>query len=181
MDTTPEIIGDGAPDSDSDVDYNDTEGLQRAYAAPSRIYRNKNTLYIAGTRDLSDVTQDWIKIPFHRIPETTRYRTADKYLNSPEGQGIDRFVGHSLGAVAAGELEKRRNIKSAQYGAPVLDIIPRNPFHASDRVACRFDLVAFLEFGAKKVDCVDRVNPHSYKCLETFRKLSFFSPIAFSN
>jgi hypothetical protein len=164
-------------DSDSDID--DTEGLQRAYSAPSRIYRKKDTLYIAGTKDLSDVTQDWIKIPFHRIPDTTRYRTANKFLDSPEGQGIDRFVGHSLGAVVAGELEKNRNIKSTQYGAPVLDIIPRNPFHHPDRVACRFDPVAFLDFGAKKVDCPDRINTHSYKGLEKFRKFSFFSPISF--
>ena len=179
MSTQEDLINNGASDSESEVVINDTQGLQRAYAAPSRIYRNKNTLYIAGTRDFSDVTQDWIKIPFHRIPETTRYRTANEYLNSTEGQGINRFVGHSLGAVVAGELEKRRNIKSTQYGAPVFDIIPRNPFHAPDRTACRFDPVAFLDFGAKKVDCPDRINPHSYKGLEKFRKFSFFRPISF--
>ena len=37
MSTQEDLINDGATDSDSEVGINDTEGLQRAYAAPSRI------------------------------------------------------------------------------------------------------------------------------------------------
>lgn len=158
-----------------DEELTDTQGLERAYASSSRIYRKKSSLYIAGTIDPSDVTQDWIKIPLHNVPNTSRYKTASKYLDSHEGQGIDRVVGHSLGGVVAGELERQRHIKSTQYGSPVVDVIPRNPFHKPDRVACRFDPVAALDYGAKKVDCPDRLNQHSYKGLDKFRRFSYFN------
>jgi pimeloyl-ACP methyl ester carboxylesterase len=160
-----------ASDSE-DEEMTDTEGLQRAYAAGSKMYhhRKSNTLYVAGTSSIGDV-MEWPDIPLHRVPETTRYRSVDRYLR---GLGQDnlpkRIVGHSLGGSVALELSKNYNIEATTYGAPVVDPIPRNPCHKPDRFACRFDSVASLDFGAKKVECTDRANPHSYAGLENFRK-----------
>jgi len=114
---------------------------------------------------------EWPDIPLHKVPQTTRYKTADRYLNSEEGQGIKRFVGHSLGGSVSLELSKKYDIPATTYGAPVLDLIPRNPWHKPDRYACRFDPVAYLDNGAKKIDCMGKLNPHSYAGLEQYRKI----------
>ena len=166
-------------ESDEEGEVTDTIGLQRAYSSANRLYRNRDTLFVAGTIDLSDVTDDWIKIPFHQVPNIHRFKVADKYLNSTEGQGIKRLVGHSLGAVTAAELGRQRNIPVTQYVSPTFDPIPRNPFHRPDRTACRFDPVASLDFGTRKVDCIGRVNQHNYSGLENFRKPNFFRPFSF--
>jgi hypothetical protein len=52
-------------DSDEE-EVDDTTGLERAYSAGSKIYRNRDTLYIAGTASIGDVTQ-WHDIPLHRL------------------------------------------------------------------------------------------------------------------
>ena len=92
---------------------------------------------------------------------------------------ITRLVGHSLGGSVSLELSKNYNIPATTYGAPVVDPIPRNPLHRPDRVACKFDPVAIMDFGAKKVACGDRLNPHSYRGLESFRKFSLKNPMPF--
>jgi len=171
-------VGTGS-DSDEEEEVNDTVGLQRAYSSANRLYRNRGALFVAGTIDLSDVKDDWIKIPFQQVPNIHRCKVADKYLSSPEGQGIKRLVGHSLGAVTAAELGRQRNIAVTQYGSPVFDPIPRNPFHQPDRTACRFDPVAILDFGARKVDCIGRANQHNYSGLENFRKPNVMRPFIF--
>ena len=149
----------------------DTTGLEKAYASGSKMYhhRSNNTLYIAGTSSIGDVMQ-WHDIPLHRVPETTRYKTVDRYLSSLSTDQLpSRIVGHSLGGSVGLELSKHYNVPATTYGAPVFDPIPRNPLHRPDRLACRFDPVASLDFGAKKVECTDRINPHSYVGLEKFR------------
>ena len=156
----------------------DTQGLERAYAAGSKMFRSRDTLYIAGTSSLGDV-MEWPDIPLHKVPETTRYRTVKRYLDSDQGKGITRLVGHSLGGSVSLELSKNYNIPATTYGAPVVNPIPRNPFDRPDRVACKFDPVAIMDFGAKKVACGDRLNPHSYRGLESFRKFSFKNPMPF--
>ena len=120
---------------------------------------------------------EWPDIPLHRVPQTTRYKTARQYLDSPDGKGIKRLVGHSLGGSVSLELSKGLNIPATTYGAPVLDLIPRNPFHKPDRYACKSDPVAITDFGAKKILCADRLNPHSYSGLDKFRKYNYFNII----
>jgi len=120
---------------------------------------------------------EWPDIPLHKVRETTRYRTARQYLHSSDGQGVKRLVGHSLGGSVSLELSNNYNIPATTYGAPVLDLIPRNPFHKPDRYACKSDPVAITDFGAKKVLCADRLNPHSYKGLDKFRKNNYFNII----
>ena len=91
-------------DSDEE-EVDDATGLERAYASGSKIYRNRDTLYIAGTASIGDVMQ-WPDIPLHRAPQTTRYRTANDYLSSESGRGVKRLVGHSLGGSVSLELSK---------------------------------------------------------------------------
>ena len=68
----------GSESDDEEEQVTDTVGLQRAYSSTNRLYRNRDTLYVAGTIDLSDVTDDWIKIPFHQVPNIHRFKVADK-------------------------------------------------------------------------------------------------------
>ena len=166
-----------SPDMDDGNEYDnitDTIGLERAYAAASKMYRHRGTLYIAGTSSMGDV-MEWPNLPLHKVRETTRYKTAKRYLDSEEGKGITRLVGHSLGGSVGLELGKNYNISdTTTYGAPVFDPIPRNPWHKPDRIACRYDPVAIFDLGAKKVNCIDRLNQHSYDGLERFRKYNSF-------
>ena len=55
----------------------DTQGLSRAYASDNKIYRHRDTLYIAGISSVGDV-MEWPDIPLKKIPQTTRYKTADR-------------------------------------------------------------------------------------------------------
>jgi hypothetical protein len=161
---------------DDEEEITDTIGLERAYASPSKLYRHRGVLYIAGTSSVGDV-MEWPDIPLHKVPQTTRYKTAKRYLDSDDGQGITRLVGHSLGGSVALEISKNYNISNATtYGAPVVDLIPRNPWHKPDRIACKGDPVAILDLGAKKVNCLDRLNQHSYRGLERFRGFSSLNP-----
>ena len=157
-------------ETDTEEEISDTQGLSRAYSRDNKIYRHGDTLYIAGTSSIGDV-MEWPDIPLHKVPQTTRFKTADRYLNSEEGRGINRYVGHSLGGSVALELSNRYNVPATTYGAPVIDLIPRNPWHQPDRYACRFDPVAYLDNGAKKMDCLGKLNPHSYAGLEQYRKI----------
>jgi len=103
----------GNDSSDEEADnVTDTIGLQRAYRSANRLYRNRDTLYVAGTIDLADVYDDWIKTPFHQVPIINRYKVANKYLDSQEGQGIKRLVGHSLGGGDSGRARQTKEYTS---------------------------------------------------------------------
>ena len=79
----------------------DCQGLQEAYELDNGVYVVGDTLYIAGTKSLSDVWDD-LKIPFGAARHTQRYEDASRTLKAmPQ---IRRVVGHSLGGVVTLEL-----------------------------------------------------------------------------
>ena len=99
----------------------DKEGLNKAYSAPSRVFRNNNTLFIAGTSTMQDVVDD-LKIPFRETAKAWRYEVANNIIN--RDSTIDNIVGHSLGGSVALELQKNkpeRELRVITYGAPVFD------------------------------------------------------------
>ena len=50
---------DASSDADEEPEgITDTDGLKSAYSSPNRLYRNRDTLYVAGAIDFSDVTDD---------------------------------------------------------------------------------------------------------------------------
>ena len=57
----------------------DTYGLKRAYEDPAGIYRDGETLYIAGTKSFQDAVDD-LKLPLYQTRNTKRYKDVDRFL-----------------------------------------------------------------------------------------------------
>jgi pimeloyl-ACP methyl ester carboxylesterase len=111
----------------------DEVGLQKAYSSRSGLYSEGDTLFIAGTRDVTDVAS-WPSLPFTgRL--TKRY--ADAIQVAP---GHNRFVGHSLGGSVAVDLAQDFGGVSVTYGSP----LPGQASHANllDPVALVGSLVS---------------------------------------
>ena len=107
----------------------DQEGLNKAYNTEDGLYEdtNTNTLFIAGTRNLKDVSQ-WGKIPRFKTKESDIYNRAKKYLE--DHPNLTNLVGHSYGGSAALQFQKDDNkYQTRTYGSPVFDPIPRSPWH----------------------------------------------------
>ena len=142
----------------------DQDGLNKAYNTEDGLYHdtNTNTLFIAGTRNLNDV-MEWPKIPTFRTKDSAIYGRAQKYLSAhPE---ISNLVGHSYGGSAALQFQKDdQKYQTRTYGAPVFDLIPRNPFHKPQRYCNRYDPVCSADLGAEKQDYLKNfnLNTHSY-------------------
>ena len=86
-------------------DISDEEGLKRTYGTKDGLYQHYNKLFIAGTKDPTDMVDD-LKLPFgDTLNNTTRGKTADAYYRS-HGE-IDTVIGHSLGGAVALSLEKQ--------------------------------------------------------------------------
>ena len=62
---------------------------------PKGLYRDRNILYIAGTRTFADVLDD-LRIPLNDTVHSQRYRDAVPLMN-----GVNVVVGHSLGGAVA--------------------------------------------------------------------------------
>ena len=136
-------IVDRPPDHDvSWAEQHHHDGLVKAYATESGLYRSGNVLYIAGTKSLGDVFDD-LKIPFNDVEETQRYRDALPFLS-----GVDIVVGHSLGGSVALTLADKFDLTPVTYGAPVVDL---NPYDTSgfNRHRHGGDPVAFLDLAAQ--------------------------------
>ena len=122
----------------------DEEGLSRAYNTEDGLFEdtNTNTLYIAGTRNMNHVAE-WWKIPAFRTKESEIYGRAKKYLD--EHPNKTNLVGHSYGGSTALEFQKDDNkYNTRTYGAPVFDVIPRNPFYKPQRYCNRYDPICFF-------------------------------------
>ena len=79
------------------------EGMKKAYEKPEGYHIEGNKLFIAGTRDFTDV-MDWPKIPFGTFKDSKIYKNIEPvFKDNPQ---IDYVVGHSAGGSAALELEK---------------------------------------------------------------------------
>ena len=133
-----------------------SNGLSKAYENPDGLYREGDTLYIAGTRNLKDVSQ-WPLIVLHK----TRM---DEYLkNNPD---IKNLVGHSAAGAAILEKQKEtgNRYNTITYGSPTLDtsfITKHNSIHRVNRYANFFDPVALLDFSAQRSFIPRTWNPHS--------------------
>lgn len=156
------IINQAIPDKPRNSGISDAEGLKRAYSAPNSVFVDGNKMYIAGTHTFRDVVDD-LKIPFHDVQNTLRYKEATTILN--ENPQVDTVIGHSLGGSVALEINKQNNNKffTRTYGAPVVDFSfnrdPKNQRfrHPGDRISM-FDTGAYNEESNAPENTI---NPHS--------------------
>ena len=141
----------------------DTQGLSRAYETSSGPFHQGGTLYIAGSTSMAHVAE-WWKIPANMVKESSIYKKVKEYLR--RHSHIRRLVGHSYGGVVALEIESESNKYTATtYGAPVLDLIPRNPYHKPNRYCNYLDPICVSDLGASRQLYVSPFapNPHSYR------------------
>ena len=133
-------------------------GLTKAYKSPKGIFvENGDTMYVAGTRSLSDAWDD-LKIPLRRTHQTQRFRDADEVFGRG---GIRKIVGHSLGgAVALEFLRKNPDVETETYGAPVFSNQKSGQRFCRDR-----DPVCVFDKGAKKssISSSSVLRNHTYR------------------
>ncbi len=144
----------------------DSEGLRRAYNAPSGIYDIGGVVYISGTRNLFDISHDWIKLPQGHVNRTKKYQDATSYISELPGGKPKRLVGHSLGASVAQAIGERFDIETRAYGSPAYSIFgSRMPEHTV-RYKRDFDPVGILD---RQAQASSGPNwwPHSYAGYET--------------
>ena len=85
----------------------DSKGLRGAYEADNGFYQIGDTVYISGTRNMEDISHDWIKLPQGKANQTKKYQDAMDFIASLPGGKPKRIVGHSLGASVAQALAER--------------------------------------------------------------------------
>ena len=140
----------------------DQEGLNKAYHTEDGLVEDTNThtLYIAGTRNLKDISQ-WGKIPLFKTKESDIYNRAKKYLD--ERSNISNLVGHSFGGSAALQFQKDdKKFDTRSCGAPVFDPIPRNPWHKPQRFCNKYDPVYVADLGAEKQEYLTNFNLNTH-------------------
>lgn len=141
----------------------DEEGLSKAYNSPNSVFIDGNRMYIAGTHNFRDVVDD-LKIPFHDVQNTMRYKEATALLNiSPQ---VDTIIGHSLGSAVGAEINKTNNNKynTRFYGSPFIDFsFSRDP--KNQRYRHPGDIISMFDTGALNEESnttYNLINPHSF-------------------
>ena len=148
----------------------DSDGMTRAYAKPSGLYKDGDTLFIAGTRDLTHV-REWWMIPTFKVQHSVIYRKAKEYLR--KNREIVNLVGHSYGGVVALALASHNSkYHATTYSAPVFDPIPRNYLYSPNRYCNAFDPICSADQAAEKHYYIDpfNPNPHSYHNTSAHKK-----------
>lgn len=144
----------------------DREGLDRAYASgDSKLYKNQDVLYIAGTSDIGDVIDD-LRIPLGDIKNSKRYIDAQTFLD--KNPDISKIVSHSMGSAVSAELVKNNpQIKNSNYyGSPFISVTntDKNTFKNINDPISMFDMTASLPT-ANDMQPTSQFNPltqHSY-------------------
>ena len=145
-------------------ELSDSEGLNRAYKQPDKLYINNNKLYIAGTSNLRDVYDD-LKIPFKLTRFSQRYQDAEKVLRN--NKDIDTLIAHSLGSSVSLELNKNYNdkFKTRNYSSPVFDLFKNNSVNDKNlRFKTNNDIISMFDKNAINISkpSINPLSLHSY-------------------
>ena len=147
------------------VHTTDHQGLNQAYSNVNKvIYLPHNgTMYIGGTQTFEDVA-DWRLIPINKFKQSKIYKRADSISAINNASGIDVFVGHSAGAIAAKLLGEKYNKPYVMYGAPQLTFpnVSYPSRSSSSSHANLGDVVSLLDFNAHHELPRTWWNPHGY-------------------
>lgn len=131
----------------------DKDGLAKAYDTEQHTYVQGDTLYVAGTKNLTDVL-DWPLLPQHKVKQTHVYKMAKAALL--KAPNVKRIVGHSLGASVASDLATDYGKRASLYSEPAMRMHNepgQESFHHP------FDPVAVFDWAAK-FRHVPGWNPH---------------------
>ena len=134
----------------------DTYGLKRAYEDPDGIYRDGETLYIAGTKSLSDAIDD-LKLPFYQTRNTKRYKDVDNFIqdyaidiDGKKNYGIKNIVSHSLGSAVGQQINSDYGniFQTRSYGAPFVSRQRPDETGQNLRIRGSNDVVSMFDRGA---------------------------------
>ena len=150
----------------------DTYGLKRAYENPDGIYRDGETLYIAGTKSVQDAVDD-LKLPFYQTRNTKRYKDVDKFIqdyaidiDGKKNYGIKNVVSHSLGSAVGQQInDDYGNIfQTRSYGAPFISRQRPDETGQNLRIRGSNDVVSMFDRGAITIpkDSLNPLDNHSY-------------------
>jgi hypothetical protein len=146
------------------------EGLDRAYKEKNYVFKNGNTLYIAGTQTKRDIYDDITKVPFGRVDKSQRYLDASQIIENSilENKPISNIVAHSLGGSVGLKLVdnyKEHPMTTTVYGAPVKtarDTLLSTTI-SGERYRHPYDPVNMFDAGAITIPIQNNIlNPHSY-------------------
>jgi hypothetical protein len=146
------------------------EGLDRAYKEKNYVFKNGNTLYIAGTQTKRDIYDDITKVPFNRVDKSQRYLDASQIIEKSilDNKPISNIVAHSLGGSVGLKLVdnyKEHPMTTTVYGAPVKtarDTLLSTTI-SGERYRHPYDPVSMFDGGAKTIPIQNNIiNPHSY-------------------
>ena len=150
----------------------DTSGLKRAYENPDGIYRDGETLYIAGTKSFQDAVDD-LKIPFYQTRNTKRYKDVDKFIkdyaievDGKKNYGIKNVVSHSLGSAVGQQINNDYGniFQTRSYGAPFISRQRPDETGQNLRIRGSNDVVSMFDPGARTIPkgSLNPLNNHSY-------------------
>ena len=146
------------------------EGLDRAYKEKNYVFKNGNTLYIAGTQTKRDIYDDITKVPFNRVDKSQRYLDANQIIENSilENKPISNIIAHSLGGSVGLKLVdnyKEHPMTTTVYGAPIktaTDTLLSTTI-SGERYRHPYDPVSMFDGGAKTIPIQNNIiNPHSY-------------------
>ena len=140
--------------------------LDKAYQNKLNYYYIKgDTMYIAGTDNMTDVYDDITKVPaWGKLTDSARYNMVKPIID--KNPQIKKLVGHSLGAVTSLRLQeqmKDRDFEVTTYGAPVIGFWGGKNTryrHPGDMISS-FDLSPFTH--EILVPSVNPLTLHSYR------------------
>ena len=166
----------------------DTYGLKRAYEDPDGIYRDGETLYIAGTKDPIDVWDDVSKLPFYQTRNTKRYKDVDRFIkdyaidiDGKKNYGIKQIVSHSLGASVGQQInEDYGNIfQTRSYGAPFISRQKPEDVGQNLRIRGSNDVVSMFDRGGITIPegSLNPLDNHSYADIANVRNKAGNEPI----
>ena len=136
-----------------------------AYEQENIISIYGDTMYIAGTNSASDAIQNWWKIPTFNGTKVNSYIEGDRLMK--ENRHIKRIVGHSKGGQSALELQRKYDVETTTYGAPVFEmsfgqLLGLNNDIQNQRFKHKDDPVSMFDFGATTLHNNDAsINPLS--------------------
>ena len=165
----------------------DTYGLKRAYEDPDGIYRDGETLYIAGTKSFQDTIDD-LKLPFYQTRSTKRYKDVDNFIKNyaididgKKNYGIKNIVSHSLGASVGQQInDDYGNIfQTRSYGAPFISRQRPDETGQNLRIRGSNDVVSMFDRGAITIPkgSLNLLDNHSYADIANVRNKTGNEPI----